>query len=175
MPGRRLLWQIYPAYLLITLLSLSAVGFFASREARQFYLALTAEDLAARARLVEPEVRARLVAADPGAADALCKQLGRQAATRITVILPGGRVAGDSEESPAAMGSHADRPEVAAAFAGAGGSSTRYSATLHEDMMYVAVPVRQDGRVVAVVRTAIPLTHVDRALRIIYLQIGLGG
>jgi two-component system phosphate regulon sensor histidine kinase PhoR len=174
-PRRRLLWQIYPAYLLITVLALGAVGWFASREARQLYLARTAEDLAARAWLVEPEVRARLAAGDGAAVDALCKGLDPQAATRITVILPGGRVVGDSEESPAAMASHADRPEVAAAFAGAGGSATRYSATLHEDMMYVAVPVRQDGRVVAVVRTAIPLTHVDRALRIIYLQIGLGG
>jgi signal transduction histidine kinase len=176
LPGRRLLWQIYPAYLLITGLSLLAVGWYASREARQFYLARTAEDLAARAWLVEPGVRARLLAADLGAVDALCKELGRSAATRITVILPGGRVAGDSEESPAAMGSHADRPEVAAVFAGAGGSSTRYSATLHEDMMYVAVPVRHGSLpALAVVRTAIPLTHVDRALRIIYLQIGLGG
>jgi signal transduction histidine kinase len=176
LPGRRLLWQIYPAYLLITVFSLLAVGWLASREARQLYLARTAEDLAARAWLVEPEVRARLLAADPGAVDALCKQLGRQAATRITVILPGGRVLGDTDEDPAAMVNHADRPEVAAAFAGAGGSFTRYSATLHEEMMYVAVPVRHGSLpALAVVRTAIPLTHVDRALRIIYLQIGLGG
>jgi two-component system, OmpR family, phosphate regulon sensor histidine kinase PhoR len=42
-------------------------------------------------------------------------------------------------------------------------------------MMYVAVPVTEGRRVTAVIRSAVPLTHVSRALRVIYLQIGLGG
>jgi signal transduction histidine kinase len=174
--ARRLLWPIYPAYLLITVLSLLAVGWYASREAREFYLARTAEDLEARARLVEGELHEQLAAGGGATLDAACKRLGRAAATRITVVLPDGRVAGDSEEMPAAMGGHADRPEVRAALSGRTGSATRYSATLREDMMYVAVPVADGtGRVAAVVRTAIPLTHVRQVIRLIYLQIGLGG
>ena len=175
MAVRRLLWQLYPAYLLITALSLLAVGWYASREARDFYLARTAEDLEARARLVEGELRGRLASGGPGAVGDFCRRLGRDGATRLTVILPDGRVAGDSHEDPAAMENHAGRPEVRAALAGAVGSATRHSDTLDEDMMYVAVPAREDGRVAAVVRTAVPLTHITRALRVIYLQIGVGG
>ncbi|HOX07085.1 MAG TPA: ATP-binding protein [Planctomycetota bacterium] len=178
MAARRLLWQIYPAYLLITALSLAAVGWYASREAREFYLAQTAADLEARARLVEGRLGALLPpdgGADAPALDAECKRLDRAAATRITVILPDGRVAGDSEERPAAMANHADRPEVRAALSGRTGLATRHSETLGEDMMYVAVPLEAGGRGAGAVRTAVPLTHINRALRVIYLQIGLGG
>jgi two-component system phosphate regulon sensor histidine kinase PhoR len=50
--------------------------------------------------------------------DAICKEIGKQSATRITVILPSGQVIGDSRETPHQMNNHADRPEIAMALAG---------------------------------------------------------
>ena len=43
------------------------------------------------------------------------------------------------------MENHSNRPEVIAALASGVGQATRYSATLHENMMYVAVPVTDQG------------------------------
>jgi len=107
--------------------------------------------------------------------DELCKELGGRTVTRITVILPSGRVVGDSHENPEQMDNHADRPEIKVALDGGTGMSTRPSATLQKDMMYVAVPVRAAGRIVAVVRTSLPLISIDRSLNMMYVRIGAGG
>ena len=45
----------------------------------------------------------------------------------------------DSEEDPAGMENHARRPEVRAARESKFGTATRYSSTVHQSMMYVAM------------------------------------
>ena len=53
---KKLIWQIFPSFLLITLLSLFAVSWYASQSLRQFYLDHTATDLYARTQLLEKRV-----------------------------------------------------------------------------------------------------------------------
>jgi two-component system phosphate regulon sensor histidine kinase PhoR len=173
MARKRLIWQLFPSYLLITLVSLLAVTWYASRSWRQFYLTQTAGDLETRARLVETHIRGKLAAGGPPI-DKLCKELGRLTATRFTVILPTGAVVADTEEDPARMDNHGDRPEIQAAMKGGVGGSTRFSFTLGHDMMYVAVPVREQDRVVGVVRAALPMAAIAQALRSLYFRIALG-
>ena len=83
------------------------------------------------------------------------RQLGGQLKTRITVIDPAGTVLADSENDPAKMENHGGRPEVQEALNGRKGVATRYSSTMNQDVLYVAVPVEKDGRPVGVVRTSI--------------------
>jgi two-component system phosphate regulon sensor histidine kinase PhoR len=173
MGRKRLIWQLFPSYLLITLISLLAVTWYASRSWRQFYLAQTAGDLESRARLVETHIRGQL-AADGPAIDKLSKELGRLTATRFTVILPSGAVVGDTDEDPARMDNHGDRPEIQAAMKGGVGVSTRFSFTLGHDLMYVAVPVKEQDRIVGVVRASIPMAAIAHALRSLYFRIALG-
>jgi two-component system phosphate regulon sensor histidine kinase PhoR len=97
-------------------------------------------------------------------ADALAKTLGQEIESRVTIIAPDGVVLGDSMENPAAMENHAARPEVKDALAGGTGSSTRYSTTLQEQMMYVAVTVSSQGEVVGIARVALPLTTVESTI-----------
>lgn len=175
MRRRRLLWQIFPAYLAITLAALTAVTWYVSRSLEQFHVSQTAADLEARARLLEPQLAGLLEPVRRDAVDALSKRLGPRAATRITVILLSGEVLGDSLEDPRRMDNHADRPEVMAALAGRVGSTTRFSHTLGKRMMYVAVPVVGERGVVGVVRTSVPMTAIDLALQGIYQQIGFAG
>jgi hypothetical protein len=61
--------------------------------------------------------------------------------TRVTVILPDGLVVADSNEDPTIMEPHHQRVEVAAALQGETGKSLRYSRTIEEDMLYVAIPI----------------------------------
>jgi two-component system, OmpR family, phosphate regulon sensor histidine kinase PhoR len=175
MRKKRLLWQLYPAYLLIMLLSLTAVAWYASSALRTFCLERTKADLQARALLVEDQFRLKIAKSDFQQIDALCKELGQKASTRITVILPDGRVAGDSDESPQKMDNHADRPEVIDALAGRIGSYERYSNTLKESRMYVAVPLRQDDKIVGALRTSISMSVVDQAVAAIQIRIAMGG
>jgi two-component system phosphate regulon sensor histidine kinase PhoR len=53
---KRLLWQLYPSYLLITLISLVAVTIYAGSSFREFYLDRIAGDLRARAYLLEKQI-----------------------------------------------------------------------------------------------------------------------
>jgi two-component system phosphate regulon sensor histidine kinase PhoR len=77
------------------------------------------------------------------------KQLVADTDLRATVIATDGTVLADSEESPTAMGNHADRPEVIEALAGRVGRDTRLSTTQRVEQMYVAVPASYDGQQVA--------------------------
>jgi two-component system phosphate regulon sensor histidine kinase PhoR len=175
MAGRRLIWELYPSYILIVVLSIGAMTWLADRYVRRVYLEQTAADLEVRAILVEDGVRALLSPAQTEPVTRICRDLGRRTHTRITVILPSGKVIGDSEEEPARMDNHADRPEVVAALRGERGVSTRYSFTLRKNMMYVAVPIAAEGGVVAVVRTSVPVTAIDTTLRAVYLRVALAG
>lgn len=173
--NRRLIWQLYPAYLLIIVGSLIAVTWYASSELGRFYLDQTETVLEARAYLLKDQITSLLSPIEPEAVDAVCKEAGQLSATRITVILPDGTVIGDSRETPRFMDNHAGREEVAPALRGVPGKSIRFSNTLHQKMMYVAVPVKKEERLQAVIRTAVPLTSLDQALTSVRLKIAFGG
>ncbi|MBT9437810.1 MAG: PAS domain-containing protein [Desulfobacterales bacterium] len=172
---KRLLWQLYPSYLLITLISLLAVSLFASSAFKQFFLERTAADLKSRAHLLEKQIERFISPLDEMSIDSICKAVGEQLFTRITVILPSGKVVGDSEEALENMNNHADRFEVAEALLGNVGTSTRYSSTLRQDMMYLAIPLEKNNEVIAVLRTSIPITSIYDELRSIQIQIVFGG
>ena len=66
---------------------------------------------------------------------------------RVTLVDADGSVLYDSEESPAMLPNHKDRPEVSQALEEGRGSSERSSSTLGEVMLYEAERL-DDGRVV---------------------------
>jgi two-component system phosphate regulon sensor histidine kinase PhoR len=175
MRRRRLVTQIFPSYLIIVLLALLAVTWYASQTWRQSFLTQTAADLQVRADLVKPQFQGLLQPLDAPAVDRLCKKLGRLSATRLTVILPSGRVVGDSFHNPAQMDNHADRPEIVQALAGKIGISTRHSYTQETPMTYVATPVLDQGRIIGVVRASLPVVSIGQALNRMYFKIALGG
>ena len=170
-----LLWRLFPSYLLITLISLLAATWYASEAMRQFFLDQTAADLRARAALLEKQIQGLLSPLRTETIDAICKEAGRLSATRITVILPDGTVIGDSREKPNLMDNHANRPEIIHAFAGQTGRSLRYSNTLMQRMLYVATPLVDNQRIMAVLRTSLPATSVEAEIKSIQLKIALGG
>jgi two-component system phosphate regulon sensor histidine kinase PhoR len=172
---KRLLWQLFPSYLLITLISLLAVSWYASGAMRHFFLEQTATDLKTRAALLDKQIRMLLSPLRGETIDAICKEAGRLSATRITVILPDGTVIGDSRETPRLMDNHANRPEIATALTGQTGSSLRFSKTLMQEMLYVAVPIKDRQDIVAVLRTSLPANAVETEIRSIQLKIALGG
>ncbi|MGO9113930.1 MAG: ATP-binding protein [Thermoguttaceae bacterium] len=165
MRRRRLFWQLYPATLLITLAGLAVVALDASSSLRQSCIVRTVEDLESKGRLAEDRIVPLLAGKEYDEIDALCKKLGELSATRLTVILPDGKVVGDSRESPKQMDNHATRPEVVDAFQEGKGVSLRPSQTLHETLCYVAVPARDHGQTLGVVRAAVSLKAIDDALK----------
>ncbi len=176
---KRLVWQLYPSYLILILLSLLAISWYASRSLEHFFLERTQEDLQARGQLLTFQIRQYISPpdqkTDQKTIDDLCKDMGKNAPTRITVILPDGRVVGDSDEIPLHMDNHGNRPEISEATKGRIGTATRYSKTLQQNMMYVALPLKANGQIAAVVRTSIPLTFIEEEITSLQVKIGVGG
>jgi two-component system, OmpR family, phosphate regulon sensor histidine kinase PhoR len=83
---------------------------------------------------------------------------------RVTLISTRGAVLADSEANPGSMENHASRPEVARALAGRAASARRKSTTLGEELLYAAAPIRDSGAVAGVLRLALHVPTLDRAL-----------
>lgn len=175
MHKKRLLWQLYPAHLVITLAMLAGLTWYASSASRRFYLNWTEDHLSARALLIEKGVRERLIEEEYSELNAQCRELGKRASTRITVILPDGRVVADSDAQPETMENHGGRPEVLGALAGRTTRAEYVSPTLHEPRFYLAIPVAHQGKIIAVLRTSISMAEFENTLRAIQIRIVLGG
>jgi two-component system phosphate regulon sensor histidine kinase PhoR len=120
--------------------------------------------------LAEARLMARVVddglarGASPAELDALVDGAARDVRARVTIIAPDGRVLADSALSGSALEAvenHRDRPEVRDVLSGGTGSSVRRSATVDEDLLYAAVPVRRGGRLLAISRVAGSIREVD--------------
>lgn len=170
MRRRRLLWQLYPPYLLITVFALLALSWYATSAVRELHLHETALDLQDKARLVEERLEHDQTLRHVNQVLGETRLLAQKAEARITVVLPDGLVVGDSEEEPARMANHADRPELIEAFHGQTGVSTRWSPTLSQEMMYVAVPVMDHGRIAGAVRASKSLASINRIIKSISIR-----
>jgi two-component system phosphate regulon sensor histidine kinase PhoR len=175
MKNTRLFWQLLPANLLIALAALLMLFWYGSVTVRDLFNAQVQADLEARALLIASQVT-ELAQTDPARLQEHCRQLGRQAATRITVIAPDGTVLADSSEDPAKMENHRGRPEVQAALAGMVGSAVRFSKTMGEEMHYLAIPLSAEATAgTGALRLAVPGRTLSRSLQILSLRLALIG
>lgn len=98
--------------------------------------------------------------------DQLADNFGAAMEKRVTIISSRGEVLGDSQLTEAAVRlieNHGARPEVVAAMANGFGTARRLSATLGQDMLYVAVAFQRENRH-GVVRVEVSLTEVDKTI-----------
>jgi len=164
---KRLLWRFFPAFAAVVAVLLLLFSVVAIRLFDNFYLAQVTDELKAQVTLAEPTLR---TTADIQQA---VRELGERSGTRFTVVLPDGTVAADSEENPAQMTNHADRPEVRDAFGGIVGVSTRHSPTLKKELLYVAVRVRAAGETRFILRAAKPLRGIKEAIGPVFGEMSL--
>jgi len=179
MKKKSLISHVYPSYLVVAVVAIMAVALYASLTISRFYHSHTKDELTSAARISAEHFKtvfAGTAGDAPDAVEAFCKASGSASGYRITFVLPSGKVAGDSEENPAAMENHNDRPEIRDAFASGTGVRSRFSHTVGKRMMYVAVPVIvEGGRTAGVVRTSLSLAAIDRTLGIMWQRIVIAG
>ncbi|MDR3559977.1 MAG: ATP-binding protein [Negativicutes bacterium] len=154
------------SYLVLVLITLSLLGgYFLWYFYRHNLQSLTA-DLLVQADIVEELVAGRLSSPrDQAGIDPIIKDLARKISSRITIIDTTGRVLADSWEDPVLMDNHSERPEIRAALAGGTGSSVRFSATISQNLLYVAIPMRIGGEALGVVRVSTTLAHVEQGYK----------
>jgi len=167
-----IMWRQLAYYYLIIIVTVSVLALLVAEKTERHYLRGIEEDLRIRAELIEEVLVGYLPGGHVADIDQIAKKLGRKIGTRITVIAPDGVVLGDSEEDPERMENHATRPEIERALEGQVGKSIRYSTTLKQRMMYVAIPVEKSGRIVGVIRTSLPLEEIEGLIGTMNRNIG---
>jgi two-component system phosphate regulon sensor histidine kinase PhoR len=139
-------------------------GLYLDRALQSFAVLSLEARLAAVGGVLEDEARGILQqGVAPLPAQAFVLRAATPTHARVTLIEPDGRVVGESERGAdelARLENHRDRPEVRAALDGRVGRDLRRSATLDAPLLYVALPVRDAGRVIGVLRLALPLSAV---------------
>ncbi len=163
--SRSIYWKITIPLIALVLLAMGLLGLYMINSTRNTQVSHLESQLVNEAKLVANMSTPSF--ADPTKNDNLntiAKSIGNEIGTRITLISINGTVLGDTDQDPVSMENHATRPEVVAALATGVGQATRYSATLHENMMYVAIPVTDQGKVLGIARVALPLTAVESSV-----------
>jgi two-component system phosphate regulon sensor histidine kinase PhoR len=162
---RSIYWKITIPFILLFVAGMGILGFYLANTTRNTEINRLENQLANEAMLVA-EISAPAFAnpIKQSDIDSIAKTTGSKIQARVTLIAKDGTVLGDTEHDPLTMENHATRPEVAAALSSGAGQSIRYSATLHESMMYVAVPITDGEQVLGVARVALPLTTVQSSI-----------
>jgi two-component system phosphate regulon sensor histidine kinase PhoR len=167
---RRLSVQLLAPVFAVVLAIVLVAALYWSRAFQQIYVQSLTARLEREARLAADALPWGVTG---GELDRLCARHAREIGGRITVISDDGRVLGESEEPSEALEDHAGRPEVIAARANGSGVSTRFSATLGYDMLYVAFADRRANEV-RFVRLALPLHGLEPARSLVRRTLAYG-
>ncbi len=162
--NRSLFLKILAGFVIVIVAMAGLTLLLSYRTIRNHHLETQREGLRLLAMGLRPAFSSALAEHDPARLDSLAKDLGLHTNSRITVVDPEGSVIADSWSNPAEMENHRTRPEIMRALRGEVGTSLRYSATLQEDLLYVAVPVGREGYVDGVLRVSLRLESIDVAL-----------
>jgi two-component system phosphate regulon sensor histidine kinase PhoR len=159
-------WRLFGSVSLLILCAIGLLGLLLVSRVQRHALGQIERGLRTKAILVREVISNQRPSQSPSLQQRIVA-LREEIATRITLLAEDGRVLADSEEEPEQMENHANRPEVQDARSAGMGSATRYSSTVHQPMMYLALRTRIDSSPVAYVRVSLPLDSVHEELAVL--------
>ncbi|MFT4720948.1 MAG: two-component system phosphate regulon sensor histidine kinase PhoR [Candidatus Azotimanducaceae bacterium] len=159
----RVLWQLYGAFGVMILVSTLVFGVLTSSRVQQDAREQIRVGLFAQASILEYVYRPYL---RRGTVMSVSEYgvLGERPDSRITIIDDAGVVLADNRQSPSLMNNHSQRPEILEAQHDGQGDSERYSSTVDQNLLYVAVRVSEGERILGYVRIAVPIVAVEQQL-----------
>lgn len=169
-------FKLFLGYLLITIALAGLILIFSFRTIKDHYINALANNLKNISNTFAWEITPLLERKKFQELDFWVKVIGDKLDMRLTVINPDGTVIADSKTDPKLMENHSNRPEIVQALNLQTGKSIRYSQTLKEAMLYVAVPIIKEKAVLGVFRTSLELKAINvlfNSLRTKILRIAL--
>jgi two-component system phosphate regulon sensor histidine kinase PhoR len=152
-------------FILIQLLIIGLSFYYYSTNHRQFYLEQERISLDHYSQLMLNNIEAEEIINSRQSLEAKAADWASDSETRITIIAADGRVLADSHYEISEMDNHLNRPEVVQAIrSNNSGNEIRYSETIGEEMLYYAVPIKEDGDIIGILRTARPLEFIRSVL-----------
>ncbi len=155
----RIFWKIYFNFIWFILFTGIGVGIFVANEIYQGELEQSERTLTTYATLFSEITEQDLKGFSPEQ-HARIKELNRKLGVRLTVIDVDGVVVTDSDEEFSKMENHGERPEVITARETGRGVSIRYSNTVLKNMMYVALPIMSEGKIIGYSRASFALSDI---------------
>ena len=168
------LWNVWGSMALFLALSSLIFGYFIGNEVQKDTYERIERDLSQQANLLVPNLVEQLAEANIVTPDAF-KLIAPGIKARITLIDYDGVVMGDSDSLPDLMDNHLDRPELISAKNQSFGTARRFSQTLNQDMIYVAVKMETRRGKIGFLRLALPLTVVNLQIQSLRNKIFIGG
>ena len=171
---KKLFTQIFSTYLLLVVFSIAILAVYEQHVQVNFYRQEIKSDLTARANLISAVLKSKNWQ-NKKQLDSLINVLSQNGRIRITLIRQDGKVLSDSHKDARLMDNHANRPEVVQARTTGVGYSMRHSHTLNKELVYLAIPFKQDGQLTAFVRVAFLYASYRQALRNLQSHFLFGG
>ena len=175
MRKRRLLWILYPSYLIVVLLAVLAIGSYTSQAMKRLYLNRAASDLQTRLKLILRELPATYPLTPTDSLARFCHEKSVLASARITLVSPQSRVLADSHEDPREVETITYRSEFEQALKGRTGIERRFSPVTEAEILYVAIPIWEDKGIVGAVRAAVPMHALTPELHVLNVRLLIGG
>lgn len=156
--------KIFSGTFIIIVLLIGLIIFFSFQAINSHYNNHLAFELKYSAFLLKDRIRPFMIQKQYKKLDLHIKSLGKEIQKRITIVDVDGVVLADSEEDPKKMENHRYRPEVDVALQDSTGRSMRYSRTVKQNMLYVAIPYKHNNKIIAVVRVSLFLSDISYLL-----------
>ncbi|UFJ41533.1 cell wall metabolism sensor histidine kinase WalK [Brevibacillus humidisoli] len=165
--------------LTLTLLGLISIililmGVFFAKVLERSYMNTLTDLLRKEALLISEAIHAPEIFYNQDLLTQRVENFSESVEARVTVIDQFGSVIADTDSDPEQMENHADRPEFRGALSGNAEVSRRFSETLEYDMVYVAVPVLNDGEVIGAVRSAMSMEGVTNSIHQMWYSLVTG-
>lgn len=172
---RSIFFRVFAGFvvLLVALAALFLV--FSYSTIKKYYLETLVRDLERLGRALEADVAAHVDGGRLPELESYLLSLGKKTGVRLTVINNEGVVLADSVRDPHSMENHRFRPEVFQALEGRTGHALRHSDTTGQDMLYVAFPLENQGRVGGALRISLLVKDIDVLLHAIRRNMAAAG
>ena len=152
--------KVFGSYLILVLLAIAVMDFFLTPKIQDIMTKSIEDDMIGIAKIVTLMPKENITSNIP--------EIAKQLNLRVTFIDTAGRVISDSQAGEKRMDNHLNRPEIQQAKTEGRGKSSRFSVTLQESMLYVALPLKENDVIKGYIRIARPLVEVRKSLDQLY-------
>jgi two-component system, OmpR family, phosphate regulon sensor histidine kinase PhoR len=152
--------KIFYSYLIVILLVIAVLDFFLTPKIRDIVTKSIEDEMSGIARVITVMPLENITRSIP--------EIAKQSKMRVTLVDQSGRVISDSQADTGKMDDHLNRPEIEQARTVGYGKATRFSVTLQQSMLYIALPIKENEIIKGYIRLARPLTEVRDSLDHLY-------
>lgn len=157
--------KIFGGYFILAVVLAALIFFSIIRTFRSYHIEHLTKSLENTAIALHPSCVSYMTTEPPEKLDRFIKELGEKFEIRITVVDTNGVVLADSDNNISLMENHKNRPEIKESLEfGRVGISSRFSTTMDKNLLYVAMPLKEDNRPLGVLRLSVSYRKIDSVL-----------